>query len=246
MQDQRFAQRPPPEWTGRPQLRVASEQFAATHAYLRDWRLVKRARFNAAKRFERKQNASTIAFAFAGIIGFLVPVYALLFKDALTAHTKNVLDFTAFITGALSLGLGLMEQAKDYPAKARRFDQCGRKVNSVLRRLTISAVTHEEELRPLVAEYEKALEECSENHDDIDRDIARAEEEIDFAKDRERSTPHTDPRAFRGACDLRKSAERKLVRLKWIERLQIYWLYGVMWTTPLAIGLMLWRFAAAD
>jgi hypothetical protein len=105
-------------------LRVATEHLAATHAYLRDWRLVKRARFNAAKRFERKQNASTIAFAFAGIIGFLVPVYALLFKDALTAHTKNVLDFTAFITGALSLGLGLMEQAKDYPAKARRFDQC--------------------------------------------------------------------------------------------------------------------------
>jgi hypothetical protein len=157
-----------------------------------------------------------------------------------------VLDFTSFITGALSLGLGLMEQAKDYPAKARRFDQCGRKVNSVLRRLTISAVTSEEGLRPLVEEYEKALEECSENHDDIDRDLARAEEEIDFAKDRERATPHADQRAFRAARDLRKAAERKLLRLKWIERLQIYWLYGLMWTIPPAIGLMLWRFAAAD
>jgi len=246
MQDERFAQRPLPEWTGRPRLRVASEQLATRATYLRDWRLVKRARFNAAKRFERKQNASTIAFAFAGIIGFLVPVYALLFKDALTAHTKNVLDFTAFITGALSLSLGLMEQAKDYPAKARRFDQCGRKVNSVLRRLTTTVITCEEELQPLIEDYEQALEECAENHDDIDRDIARAEEEIDFARDRERSSPHADQRAFNGARRLRRSAEWKLIRLKWLERLQIYWLYAVMWTTPPAIGLMLWRFAASD
>lgn len=246
MQDQRFAQRSPPDWTGRPHLRVAPPELTARDTYLRNWKLVKRARFNAAKRFERKQSASTIAFALAGIIGFLVPIYALLFKDALSVHTKNVLDFTAFVTGALSLTLGLMEQAKDYPAKARRFDQCGRKVNSVLRRLTITPITRDEALRPLVEEYEKALEDCAENHDDVDREIARAEEEIDVAKDRERSTPDADQRAIAGARRFRRSAEWKLTRLKWFERLQIYWLYAAMWTTPPAIGLMLWLFAISD
>jgi hypothetical protein len=246
MQDQRFAQRQPSDWTGRQQLRMVATEPTAKGTYLRNWKLVKRARFNAAKRFERKQNASTIAFALAGIIGFLVPVYALLFKDALSAHTKNVLDFTAFVTGALSLTLGLMEQAKDYPVKVRQFDQCGRKVNSVLRRLTIMPITHDEELRPLVEEYEKALDDCAENHDDIDRDIARAEEEIDFAKDQERSIPHGEQRAIAGSRKLRRTAEWKLTRLKWLERVQIYWLYAAMWTTPPAIGLILWLFATSD
>ena len=96
---------------------------------------MKRARFNAAKRFEKKQSASTLAFALAGVIGFLLPVYTLLFTYALAIHTKNVLDFTAYVTGALSLMVGLIEQAKDYPARARRFDQCGRRVNALVRRL---------------------------------------------------------------------------------------------------------------
>ena len=113
--------------------------------YLRDWKAVKRARFNAAKRFEKKQSASTLAFALAGVIGFLLPVYTLLFTYALAIHTKNVLDFTAYVTGALSLMVGLIEQAKDYPARARRFDLCGRRVNALVR-LVLAFSHHEQEL----------------------------------------------------------------------------------------------------
>src|SRR3979409_646541 len=129
MQDQRFGRQPSAiDWTGR-EPRSRPPPASARDKYLGDWRLVKRARFNAAKRYERKQSASTIAFALAGIIGFLVPVYTLIFKEALGEHTKSVLDFTAFVTGSLSLILGLIEQAKEYPAKVRQFDLCGRRVN---------------------------------------------------------------------------------------------------------------------
>ena len=190
-------------------------------AYLRHWRLVKRARFNAAKRFERKHCASTFAFAFAGIIGFLVPFYTLLFKDSLSAHTKNVFDFTAYVAGALSLILGIIEQAKNYPARSKKFDACGRRVNAVFRRLTHLPHGHDKhELDDLVAEYEAALDECQENNDDIDLNIAKAQEDLDQS----------------GGT----SARRALARLKLVESLQIYCTYICVWITPMLIGIVLW------
>ncbi len=199
---------------------VGRRPARAYEKYLRDWKVVKRARFNAAKRFERCQSASTLAFAFAGVIGFLLPFYVLLFKDGLAVHTKNVLDFTAYVTGALSLLVGLIEQAKDYPAKARRFDQCARRVNALVRRLAFAA-PHDYDLYPLVEQYERALEECGENHDDIDFAIAKAQQQLDEAYDKE-------------------AAERDLQRLKLFESVKIYWLYAATWVTPALFGILLW------
>jgi hypothetical protein len=199
---------------------AARQPASARDKYLKDWKAVKRARFNAAKRFERKQAASTLAFALAGVIGFLLPFYTLLFTDALTVHTKNTLDFTAYVTGALSLMVGLIEQAKDYPAKARRFDLCGRRVNALVRRLSFSA-HHDQDLYSLIEQYERALEECGENHDDIDHDIALAQQQLEDAFDKE-------------------GAKRQLRQLKLVESATIYWLYAATWVTPALVGLLLW------
>ena len=221
MQDNRFDS----AGGGRPTIGLVAatgrRPATAREKYLKDWKLVKRARFNAAKRFERKQSASTLAFAFAGVIGFLIPFYTLLFKGSLTTHTKNVLDFTAYVTGSLSLIIGLIEQAKDYPAKARRFDLCGRRVNSVLRRLTTTPITYDQELHPLLEEYERALEECNDNHDDIDYDIAKAQQELEDSPNKEK-------------------ARKRVGRLKMIERVQLYWLYAATWVLPMLIGGVLW------
>jgi hypothetical protein len=110
----------------------------AVDKLLRDWKLVKRARFNAAKRYERKNDASILAFAIAGMTGFLVPVFVLIFKEDLSTHQRNALEFTSQITGAMPMILGLVEQAKEHSEKSRRFDLCGRQVNSVLRKLANS------------------------------------------------------------------------------------------------------------
>lgn len=66
---------------------------------------MKAARFNAAKRFEIKHSASTLSFAVAGIVGFLVPVFPLVFTNV-SEHSARVLEFTSFVTGALSITLG--------------------------------------------------------------------------------------------------------------------------------------------
>jgi hypothetical protein len=230
MQDERVARPRETDWPSRLLLagQGAAEQAIAGTArlrskYLRDWTIVKRARFNAAKRLERRQNASIMAFAVAGVCGFLVPYCTLQFDQSLTPHTKRILDFVTQTTGMLSLIIGLIEQARDYPAQARRFDRCGRDVNRVLRRLSVLNPLETEEFARIVADYEKALDDCDINHDRIDREIAQAEEE-----------------AWRDKTKRKADAIRRLRRLRWLESTQIYWVYAVTWFAPVVIGLAMW------
>lgn len=201
-----------------------TEILATRTRYLRDWTIVKRARFNAAKRFERKHDASTLAFAMAGVVGIALPYYTQLFGDNLAPHTKSVLEFYGYVTGALSLGLGLVEQAKGYESRSRRFDECGRRVNVVLRKLRNNPALDEVALDELVREYERAIDICDVNHDAIDHDIALAEE------DREIS---------RGTVNAR-AAQRKLGRLRRLESLGIYWLYGLVLIGPTMLAVVIW------
>ena len=186
---------------------------------------MKRARFNAAKRCERRQHASVFAFALVGVFGFVVPYYLVLFNGVLSPHTKNIVEFTSFVVGALSLILGLIELAKDYPAKARRFEVCGRKVNSVLRRLIACPPNNDAEIQALVDQYERALEECSDNHDDIDFRIAKALQAV-------LETPGAD----------KGKAQAALAHARWLERLHVYGLYLAVSLTPLLVGIALWLF----
>jgi len=222
MGDERFENQPP---MGVHRLRVAADAarrfVSPREKYLKDWKIVKRARFNAAKRFERKYDASTLAFALAGIFGFLIPFGTSTFGYGISAHTKSVLDFTALIAGASSLVIGLIEQAKDYPAKARRFHQCGQGVNRALRRMTILTSNNSADLEPIIADYEQALKDCGDNHDDIDHEIARAQQAVDEAP----QDTHL---------------QRRLAGLRRREASGIYGLYVAIWVLPLMIGVLIW------
>lgn len=216
---------PPP---GPPRLphAYALSQAPARAKYLKDWKLVRRARFNAAKRYERKQEASTLAFAIAGIVGFLVPVYTLIFREDISLHSKNVLDFSAYITGAMSLILGLIEQAREHSAKALRFDECARQVNSVLRNLNTTPTMTDQDLQPFIERYEKALEQCGDNHDDIDYEIAKAQLAVEDS-----STANN------------ADARKQLKSLRRSELFQTYWLYASIWIAPIAIGIIIGFFS---
>jgi SMODS and SLOG-associating 2TM effector domain family 5 len=236
MQENRFAGTGDMDWANRLLLtgqgaaeRAIAETARLRAKYMRDWSIVKRARFNAAKRFERKQNASVLAFAIAGVCGFLVPYCTLQFDQSLAPHTKKILDFTSQTAGMLLLIIGLIEQARDYPAHSRRFDQCGRDVNRALRRISILHSVETEELRDIVADYEKALEECGINHDDLDREIAQAEEDSRTEKEARAAEAH-----------------KRINRLRRRESFQIYSLYVVTCCAPIAIGIVMWFALAPD
>ncbi|MBI1649346.1 SLATT domain-containing protein [Hyphomicrobium sulfonivorans] len=224
-----------PTASGATQIRLAAEtvrkNVSTRDRYLNNWNVVKRARFNAAKRFERKQDASTLAFALAGVFGFLLPIYTTIFQDSISVHTRNVLDFTGFVTGSLSMVIGLIEQAKDYPAKARRFDECGRKVNSALQRLTLMNGVADRELQPILEEYERALHECGENHDEIDYEIARSQQALSRLDQQ-----NLEPEKLKQE---RLEQKKKLAALRRREAVQIFGLYWAIWIGPLLLSAML-------
>lgn len=221
---------PPQTW----QPYYPDELQQARTKYLRDWRIVKAARFNAAKRLERKQSASLLAFALAGTAGFIVPFFTLMFADKLVPHTKNVLDFACYVSGALSLSIGLVEQARNHTATSQRFHKCGLAVNSVLRRLRNAPYPDEGTLNTLTKEYEQALIDCDHNHDDIDQAIAHTKDLLETA----RHYAHANPRSLAEAHV--QTLEKKLQLLRLQEMAHIYWLYGAVWLGPAILGIVVW------
>ena len=191
--------------------------------YLHDWTIVKRARFNAAKRYERKQQASTLAFATLGVVGFMLPYFILNFGGLLSEEARKLLDFAGFATGLFSLVLGLVEQARGYESMARRLNTSALEVNSVLRRLRAASHIDDDMLRGLVTDYEAALDRCDINHDDIDSEIANAQQ----SRHETRATDQT-------------LAQRKLRRLKWQEFFQIWGLYLFILPLPTIWALIVW------
>lgn len=233
MLDARFDQAPRPGG-GHPFSDPYTGEMQGIRAkYMRDWRIVKAARFNAAKRVERKQTASLLAFALAGTAGFVVPFFTLLFAERLAPHTKNVLDFAAYVSGALSLSIGLVEQARNYPALAQRYHKCGLAVNSVLRRLRNAPIPDEALLNDLSREYEQALQDCDANHDEIDQAIARAKDDVELVQRQNALKQHVQERNL-------LEAQRRLSLLRAQEALQIYWLYTLVWLGPSLLALVAW------
>lgn len=212
----------------------AAELQEARSRYLREWGLLKRARFNAAKRFERKHQASMLAFAMAGVAGIALPFFTQLFGDAMSQHTRHVFELYGYLAGVLAFGLGLVEQARGYESLSRRFDECGRRVNATLRKLRNNPALDEYVLEQLAGEYQQALDLCDVNHDDIDREIALAQD------DREMLRGAGDPTSLK----LRAAADRRLAALRWQESFEIYWLYWVALLAPIMLAVAAWALLA--
>ncbi|MGH1417364.1 MAG: SLATT domain-containing protein [Hyphomicrobiaceae bacterium] len=220
-----------------------ADQLSAIRArYLNDWTRLKRARFNAARRYEDKLHASLIAFAIAGVVGFAVPFFSLLFANELNPFTVKVFDFVSYVTGGLSLTLGFMDQMKDHGGLAKRMHTCGLGVNQALRKLRNTPVVTTERLNQLVADYEAALAICDVNHESIDEDLSDAEVRLAQARKKERSYIETGgieniPEAVaREVAAARRDLKHTELRLTF----KIYRVYGCVWLLPPLIGLISW------
>jgi SMODS and SLOG-associating 2TM effector domain family 5 len=188
-----------------------------------DWRLVKRARFNASKKFERKQEASLVAFTLAALVGPSAFVCTLVFADALAPHTKSVIDFGSYVVALFSLAFGLIEQSKDYPSKVSKFHECGLAVNRALRALKFLEPSDEPGLLKSVEDYDRAIENCGENHNDLDYSIAQVFDEI-----RSKDT------------SARQAARRRLRFLRFRETCEVYGVYVVILIMPALAAFVIW------
>jgi SMODS and SLOG-associating 2TM effector domain family 5 len=187
--------------------------------HIRDWRLVKRARFNAAERHQRQEKAATTAFSLAGIFGFVVPYFLSSLDNDIPAHFARVMEPVAVLSGALALVLGLIERGSNHLEKARRFHECGMDVNDLLRQIETHQFHHDEQLRSFQDAYHRILQKCEYNHLPVDRELALAEDN-NTSESLLLIIPVT-----------------KLTKVRW----QIWWqVHGAYWTViglPILVGL---------
>jgi hypothetical protein len=196
---------------------------------LRDWKLVKRARFNAAKRLERKQDASIATLAIVAFYTGSITLFTLAFKDGLPEHTRSVLEFVSQFFGFFTLIVGLIEQLKDYPGRARELHECARRINALQKQLAATPIARDSELVPFIQAYDRFIADCRPNHDDVDYALAAAA-------------------GRRGEDDgpFSPSGRRHLwARFRF--SLNTYWLYVAIWVAPIlvAAALLAWLPVAA-
>ena len=199
-----------------------SESDRLKSKLLYDWRLVKRARFNAAKRLRNRYEAGQFAFAISGIYGFLVPLFLLQFDSYLTNFASIVISFVAAVAGALSFTIAMQYQQKDFKVRANQMHDCARRINNLSRHLAATQISSSEDLRPFIHHYDDLLAGC-ENHDDIDFAMARLTENAKRLGTREH-------RIWK--------RERLFLRVELYR--QTYTICVIVWALPLMIGTIIW------
>lgn len=202
---------------------------------INDWKLVKRARFNAAKRLERKNGAGMVTLAIVALYGGLISVFNLMFKHRVGADARDVLEYIAVVSSWLTLIIGLTEQLKGYGEASRELHGCAREVNDLQRHLTATPIADERQLAPFLIGYREAIDRCRPNHDDVDYRLAEA------------CPSRSEQRALeaQGKWDADQFRRREL----WARgcyHLATYWFYVAVWFAPALVGLALWLLLPAS
>lgn len=209
---------------------VAQHQSQLKLRYLAQWKLMKRARFNAAKRLERKASAGLVTLALVALYGGLISVFNLMFKHRIGADTRDILEYVAVVSMWLTLIIGLTEQQKGHAAAARELHDCAREINDLQKQLAATHVQTEAEMRPFLDRYGDVVARCRQNHDDVDFELARQ------SPSREERVHAAEPPA--SDSDQPGTWWSRQVRLRY--HVATYWFYAVIATTPMLVGAGLW------
>lgn len=143
---------------------------------LRRMDLLRKARFEAHARLERKNFVSIMALAIFGMYGVALTQYTWLFGEELAAKPKKVLDFIGYMTSVCGIMFSLTEAMKGYSAKAAQMHDCARKVNALRHRLEIADIRTREELIRYEEAYQGILDQFPVNHEPLDFLMVQAAE----------------------------------------------------------------------
>ncbi len=211
------------------------QQHPLKRKHLDSWTLVKRARFNASKRLERKQSAGIVTLAIVALYGGLISVFNLMFKHRVGADTRDVLEYVAVVSSWLTLIIGLTEQQKGHGSNARELHDCARDVNDLQKQLAATTVISEQQLAPFLHRYREIMEKCRANHDDIDFRLAEAA----VSKEEQKRL------AAAGQWNERTQLW-KVKRARIAYHFNTYWFYVAIWMAPPLVGLILWWLVPAS
>ena len=211
-----------------------AHQHPLKRKHQESWTLVKRARFNASKRLERKQSAGIVTLAVVALYGGLISVFNLMFKHRVGADTRDVLEYVAVVSSWLTLIIGLTEQQKNYGSNARELHDCARDVNDLQKQLAATPVHTEQQLQFFLARYRDIMEKCRPNHDDVDFALAEAT----LSKGEQQTLKQS------GQWD-EKAQQRRTFWARFHYQLNTYWFYGTIWLAPPLVGVALWLLVPA-
>ena len=231
MTQQSWPAHPPREIA--PAATVVPGPFPGQHPLKRklgnDWKVVKRARFNASKRLERKQSAGIVTLAIVALYGGLISVFNLMFKHRVGGDTRDILEYVAVVSSWLTLIIGLTEQQKCHAANARELHDCARDVNDLQKHLAAAPIVNEAQIGPFLARYGQIMDRCRPNHDDVDYRLAEA-------------TPSREERAeLEGRARWNAASQRRALAMARAAHVwSTYWFYVMIAVTPPLVGLVLW------
>ncbi len=203
--------------------------------HVTDWKLVKRARFNAAKRLERKHYAGIVTLAIVALYGGLISVFNLMFKHRVSADLRDVLEYVAVVSSWLTLIIGLTEQQKNHSANARELHDCGQAVNDLQKQLSAAPILSERDFAPYLGHYRAIMERCRPNHDDVDYRLA----EVTPSREERRTLQERDR-----LDEVQFARERRKAQLRY--DINTYLFYASIWFTPALVGFVLWWLVPAS
>ncbi len=114
------------------------------YKHLASWTLVKRARFNAAKRLERKSSAGIVTLAIVALYGGLISVFNLMFKHRVGADMRDVLEYVAVVSSWLTLIIGLTEQHEGSCGQCARAARLRAATSTICRNSSAATPIHDE------------------------------------------------------------------------------------------------------
>jgi hypothetical protein len=139
-------------------------------------RILKRARFNAHARLERKSAFSLFTLAMFALYGVGISLYPSLFEDRFNKDTLKVLTFVSIISSIFIIIVTFIEALNDYRVKGLALQKCGMHVTNLLQYFESAEIRNSQDLQWFVREYGAIIDSCPYNHDDVDYQRALASE----------------------------------------------------------------------
>jgi hypothetical protein len=187
------------------------------------------ARFNAARRFRRRQAFSTFSIAALSVLGIVLAIAQRIYALPVNSKLDNHYTFLAIAVGIFVLVLSLLEGSKAYLLKAEHLHKNAITLDTLQERLQ-SELAHALDGTPnsttwideIIKEYKERINECTDNHDPIDDRLFLAQHRLSAEFVDNNNAP---------LISLFHSIVIQI--LYWLETI---WLYALLW---IGIGLLL-------
>jgi hypothetical protein len=151
--------------------------------------ITKGTRFNAHQRLTSKHNWSLAAISFSSAYVLIITIVGYFPIFSLNSQQKDILSFFAITLSLFILVLSLLETSKSHQMKAKEFHDCGRRLSGLYDKLrhiltigksNISMTELSAQLLLITKEYDSILDQCNENHKEINLVIFKIQNKESF------------------------------------------------------------------